>query len=334
MARLKSLKLQLTFKESYKNNPIVVRYKGQQVDKLDLVLDKIGQTETITFEGFTHHGQQQVCCLLKYEGREVDLQSCSIFQMHANLYIENTEIPNYKDICYNGTLKLTFSKDWLRSNILSGANLDVDYVNWHDTTFTAEEIFCVGDSFTHGDDVARDETWPSMLDGKVCNFGSSGLSQDGCVKNVEHILQNSKHVKQIICLLPSATRKLLEFHFLNSKGSIPISLLALDRYQLPPEFENTITDTKDFILDTEMITKDWIMSCHNIIELCNNKNVECWISTWCEDMYRHIPNKHRLPIFPKMDTFNERASDNQHPHKKHYELFVKNIKPYIDKTRR
>jgi lysophospholipase L1-like esterase len=48
-------------------------------------------------------------------------------------------------------------------------------------------------------------------------------------------------------------------------------------------------------------------------------------------MYNHIPEKNRLPVFPNLDTFKERASDNLHPHKKHYELFVNNIKPYIDK---
>jgi hypothetical protein len=51
-------------------------------------------------------------------------------------------------------------------------------------------------------------------------------------------------------------------------------------------------------------------------------------------MYKHIPSENRLPVFPKIDTFKERASDNEHPHRKHYELFVKSIKPYIDKTQR
>ena len=73
------------------------------------------------------------------------------------------------------------------------------------------------------------------------------------------------------------------------------------------------------------------MCCHKIIELCNDNNVECWISTWSEDLYGHIPNKNKLPVFPNLTTFMERASDGLHPHKKHYELFVKNIKPYIDK---
>ena len=48
-------------------------------------------------------------------------------------------------------------------------------------------------------------------------------------------------------------------------------------------------------------------------------------------MYMHIPTEYRLPIFPHLTSFTERASDTAHPHKKHYELFVKNIKPYIDK---
>ena len=60
-------------------------------------------------------------------------------------------------------------------------------------------------------------------------------------------------------------------------------------------------------------------------------NLECWLSTWDHDMYMHIPKEYRLPIFPHLTTFTERASDKAHPHKKHYELFVKNIKPYVDK---
>ena len=65
--------------------------------------------------------------------------------------------------------------------------------------------------------------------------------------------------------------------------------------------------------------------------MCNKHGVECWLSTYDYDMWPHIPTKYRLPLFPNMNTFPERATDNLHPHGKHYELFVKNIKPYIDK---
>jgi len=186
----------------------------------------------------------------------------------------------------------------------------------------------VGDSFTLGQGVARNETWPSLLDLNAFNFGSGGLSHDGCVKNVKHILQNSKHVKQIICLLPSATRKLFNFEFLGSYGSIPISLTS--EYTLPEEFTNEINDIKELIFKGS-IDDHWITACTDVIDLCNKHKVECWLSTWDHDMYMHIPTEYRLPVFPPLTTFAERASDGLHPHKKHYELFVKNIKPYIDK---
>jgi len=186
----------------------------------------------------------------------------------------------------------------------------------------------VGDSFTYGHGVASNETWPSMLGQNAFNFGSKGLSHDGCVKNVKHILKNSKHVKQIICLLPGPTRKLFNFEFLGSHGSISISYTS--EYTLPKQFANEISNIKESILK-ETINDDWIKACKDIIDLCNEHKVKCWLSTWDDDMYKHIPAEHRLPIFPAIESFNERANDNAHPHKKHYELFVKNINPYIDK---
>ena len=78
----------------------------------------------------------------------------------------------------------------------------------------------------------RNETWPSLLNRNAFNFGSKGLSHDGCVKNIKYILENSDCVKQIICLLPSATRKLFEFEFLGWKGSIPVVITANILYQM------------------------------------------------------------------------------------------------------
>ena len=329
MARLKSLNLKLKFHTSYNTHPIVIKYKDSAVDGIDLHIDQTEQKEEITFEGFSpDDARQKVSCTLEYNDRGVDIQSIASFQMQDNHYVANVVIKNCKDIHFNGRLDLVFSKHWFKHNILEGASLDEDYVHWDQMSFTDEEVFCVGDSFTAGHGVASNETWPNLLNRNAFNFGSSGLSHDGCVNNVKHILQNSKHVKQIICLLPGATRKLLEFDFLNCKGYIPISHVT--KWQLPPEFDNTMSDIKNFILNTEQITKDWIMCCHKIIELCNDNNVECWVSTWSEDLHRHIPNKNKLPVFPNLTTFMERASDKFHPHKKHYELFVKNIKHYID----
>ena len=329
MARLKSLNLRLKFHTSYNTHPIVIKYKDSAVDGIDLLIYQTEQKEEITFEGFSpDDATQKVSCTLEYNDREVDIQSIASFQMQDNLYLANVVIKNCKDILFNGRLDFAFSKHWFRHNILEGANLDDGYVHWDQMSFTDEEVFCVGDSFTLGEGVARDETWPSLLNLNAFNFGSRGLSHDCCVKNVKHILQNSKHVKQIICLLPSATRKLFNFEFLGSYGSIPISYTS--EYTLPEEFTTEIYDIKELIFKGS-INDHWITACTDMIDLCNKHKVECWLSTWDHDMYMHIPTEYRLPIFPHLTTFTERASDKAHPHKKHYELFVKNIKPYVDK---
>jgi|TARA_B110000444_G_C18735938_1_gene545615 hypothetical protein len=307
----------------------VIKYKDSAVDGIDLLIYQTEQKEEITFEGFSpDDATQKVSCTLEYNDREVDIQSIASFQMQDNLYLANVVIKNCKDILFNGRLDFAFSKHWFRHNILEGANLDDGYVHWDQMSFTDEEVFCVGDSFTLGEGVARDETWPSLLNLNAFNFGSRGLSHDCCVKNVKHILQNSKHVKQIICLLPSATRKLFNFEFLGSYGSIPISYTS--EYTLPEEFTTEIYDIKELIFKGS-IDDHWITACTDMIDLCNKHKVECWLSTWDHDMYMHIPTEYRLPIFPHLTTFTERASDKAHPHKKHYELFVKNIKPYVDK---
>ena len=329
MARLRSLNLRLKFHTSYNTHPIVIKYKDSVVNEIDLHIDQTEQKKEITFEGFSpDDAKQKVSCTLEYNDREVDIQTISSLQMQDNQYVANTVIKNCKDIHFNGRLDLNFSKHWFRHNILSSASLDEDYVHWDQMSFANQEVFCVGDSFTFGHGVARNETWPSLLNRNAFNFGSEGLSHDGCVKNVKHILQNSKHVKQIICLLPGATRKLFNFEFLGSYGSIPISYTS--EYTLPEEFTTEIYDIKELIFKGS-INDHWITACTDMIDLCNKHKVECWLSTWNNDMYMHIPTEYRLPIFPDMDTFKERASDDSHPHRKHYELFVKNIKPFVDK---
>jgi hypothetical protein len=332
MAKLKSLNLKLKFTSTYNTHPVVIKYKNTIVqDEINLIITHIDQKEEITFEGFSPDDpKQKISCTLGYNNKEADIQSIALFKMYNNQYVENKVIKNYKDIYFNGELAINFTNDWLRNNILSGANLDDDFCNWAGATFTNEEIFCVGDSFTFGEGVNRDETWPSLINKKSYNFGSQGLSHDGCLKNVKYILKNSNYVKQIICLLPDATRKLLEFEFLRHKGYIPISHQR--QWNLPNEYQKAVEDIKSFIFDKEAITNDWIKCCNEIINLCNKSNVECWLSTWGEKLHNHIPLQHRLPIFPDIKTFTERANDGSHPHKKHYELFVKNIIPYIDKT--
>ena len=329
MAKLKFLNLKLIFQISFSTNPIVITHKGRKVQEVNLQIDQLNQQEVFEFDGFSPNDKtQKVICTLQDSIGEVNLQNIASFHMQNNLYVDNVEIKNCKEVCFNGRLIIKFNKDWFKHHILAGSNLDDGYVNWNKIEFSDEEIFCVGDSFTVGYGVNANENWPSMLDGKICNFGSASLSHDGCFQNVKHIIEHSKKVKQIICLLPSASRKLFKFNFLGCNGMTSID--TQNYRKMPLEFTAEIQKIKEFIISKD-IEKDWITTCTDIIDICNTNDVDCWLSSWDHDMYNHIPEKNRLPVFPNLDTFKERASDNLHPHKKHYELFVNNIKPYIDK---
>ena len=330
MARLKCLNLKLIFKTLYSTHPIVIKYKGKEVSEVDLRIEQINQKEVFDFSGYSpSDNNQKAMCVLQDGQQQLDLQTIASFEMQNNLYVKNAKIENCNEICFNGQLIIEFNKEWLRHNILAGANLDEGYVNWNEISFSDEAVFCVGDSFTFGTGVAPNENWPSMLEGKVCNFGSNGLSHDGCLQNIKYILEHSKHVKQIICLLPAASRKLFKFDFLGCNGMISMDTKITRKF--PLEYSLEIQNIKNFII-SKNIEEHWIKTCTDIIALCKENDVNCWLSSWDKDMYIHIPEKNRLPIFPDMDTFKERATDELHPHKKHYDLFVELIKPYIDKT--
>ena len=329
MVRLKSLSLKLRFKKNFDTHPVIVRHKKKTVEEITLILNKFDQTEQIKFEGFSHRdANQKIQVICEYNGRSLELESISTFQMSNNKFVNNKQIDDYTNIFFNGDLSINFTKAWLRHNVLAGANLGQNYCSWDDVNLGDEEVFCVGDSFTYGVGVDRKDTWPSIMGTDTKNFGSKGLSHDGCLKNVEYILENSNRVKQIICLLPTDSRKLFEFEFFGSIGTIPISLN--NDWDLPPEFLPAIKDIKKSILDGK-IRDDWITTCRQIVDTCSKKNVECWLSTWDPDLIQHIPLANRLPAFPNLNIFPERASDNSHPHRKHYELFVEHIRPFVDK---
>ena len=138
MAKLKSLNLKLKFTSTYNTHPVVIKYKNTTVqDEIDLIITHIDQKEEITFEGFSPDDpKQKISCTLGYNNKEIDIQSIALFKMHNNQYVENKIIENYKDIYFNGKLTINFTKNWLKNNILLGANLDEDFCTWEDITFT------------------------------------------------------------------------------------------------------------------------------------------------------------------------------------------------------
>jgi hypothetical protein len=330
-AKLKSLNFVLIFESKKTKNKINIQFNNKTISsRTDISITDIGQKVNIKFSGFIPNDpEQKILCFLLYQNRILSIKNIANFSLQGNQYVEDKTLYDCDQINFNGTLTITFTKHWIEHNILNGAYLE-NFVNWQYPKFTDEKVFCFGDSWTAGHGVGADETWPNILDAKSFNFGSKGLSHDGICKNVAYVLDKSRHVDTVICLFPHAGRKLLTFECLGKTGHIPIGMQT--PWELPIEYKDYVAEARKLIMDKEYITNDWIKSVEKVSEMCKDQNVKCWISTWSDELYNFIPAENKLPSFPSLDTFSDRAKDGKHPHKKHYDLFVKLIKPYIDKN--
>ena len=328
MAKLKSLKVKINFKKSYQNKPLTITHNGSDVESIILDVNKVGQKFKFIIKGFVPNESQNIKCTADWQSQSLEIENICSFQMENNQYVKNEQIQNYDTIYFNGELTIEFTKDWCEHNILSGARLE-KYVAWKQIDLPMVDTYCVGDSYTYGDGVKENDNWPALLPVPNFNFGVVGISHDGCLQNIKYILDKNPNTKQIICLLPDAARKLLYFDFLDHNGYITISMNQ--NRNLPKEYLATIEDARALIIDEKKLNNDWINTMHEIINLCKDKNVKCLVSTWSQTLDEHIPKENKLPTFPELELFSERATDGSHPHKKHYEYFAQKILPYVDK---
>ncbi len=328
MAKLKSLKIKITFKKTYQKNPLTITHDGADIESIVLDIKKINQEFKFHVNGFVAGESQNITCIGEWQSEPLKIKHICFFKMEHNEYVANETIQNYDTIYFNGELTLKFTKDWCEHNILEGARLE-NYVAWNKINLPMCNTYCVGDSYTLGHGVKENDNWPSLLGIPNFNFGVSGISHDGCLQNIKYIIGHNPDTKQIICLLPEASRKLVTYNFLDSNGSIPININQ--SRSIPKEYEEAVEDARSLILNENHITEDWIKTVNNIISFCKEKNVKCLISTWSQDLHKYIPVEYRLPIFPTLEMFTDRATDGKHPHKKHYEYFVQKILPYVDK---
>jgi hypothetical protein len=350
MARLKSLDFEICFDTDFSSAPLSIKLNSEIINLpkgktyLPLTVSSIDQRIDIEFSGYVPNDKKQKISVdIYYEGTKLDTVSLSTFQMRNNFYVDNVILKDYNEIYFNGILTLEFFRSWFECNILNGANLykdvykDNTLIYWKDIyedkkiRATNSNVFCIGDSFTLGQGVSQTDNWPALLTLKThrpnINLGSGGLSVDGCAINTEYVL-NNYDPRTIICLLPTRLRKIYKFTFLDYVGYISIGINS--DFKLPKIFKTEIENIqRNEFLDDDITKKLWIISCQNIVNSCKNKNVKCFISTWDKEMYEYIPTDVRLPFFPPLETFSERATDGSHPHKKHYELFVDSIIPYI-----
>lgn len=197
-------------------------------------------------------------------------------------------------------------------------------------------IPCFGCSFTLGAYQPATDTWPNLLSKKTgqryLNLGVGGSGIDGIYNNLK-LLHKKRQFNQCIILFPPFARRIVRSKIDSLYCRIHSTLdltVATSNFHL---FKNTqvldkMKKVKESILkDTDnKYSKTFL---NKIINYCKVNNIKLSVSSWDKEVYDYLQSQdyvNMLCQFPELSLFKERADDSGHPHRKHYEYFVENLK--------
>ena len=348
MARLKSLDLKICFDTTYSHTPIGVKYNYQklELDKgktfVDLSVESIDQVVDIEFFGFQADDKtQEIKVDIYYKDKKIDTTSLCTFYTKNNEFVVNTVLENYNNIFFNGHLKIQFFKQWFECNLLAGAYITNQKRFLHRWVLGYDEqknlrsdenkeydVFCVGCSFTFGTGLEKQHTWPELLSKQlncsVANFAVPGMSIHACFRQVAYCIENF-NARKIIVLLPNFERLLYKFQFLGNNAYYNFTLSSPESKLL---FFDKKTNINKILKHSERLGKRFIER----LAKMSQHNRRIYITSWSKSVHDCIPEgDHKLPKYPNLEIYKERASDSKHPHYKHNKLFVYSISDRIDK---
>jgi|TARA_R110000822_G_C15233454_1_gene485564 hypothetical protein len=265
----------------------------------------------------------------------------------------NTVISSAHTINKNGVYVLTLDDLYVRShrsNTWHCSTIEEDFIFTYEFTrssfvdtyrdrdhigFDNTFIPCVGCSFTYGADQPVTATWPYLLAQKTKrNFLNLGIASAGvdAVYNNLHLLYKQKPFDQCVILVPPLSRRIVSAKIDDLYFRVCSNVVLEDNNSDFQFYKN-----KEFLKQMAIVQKQIIEDTsyeysnkffHKITDFCSENKIDLYCSAWLDDEYDYLKTKSGftlLPKFPGLKMFKERADDNQHPHKKHYEYFVDSI---------
>jgi hypothetical protein len=294
---------------------------------------------------------------IELNGIETNRYHNTSFEMQENRCIEEKIITSVDNISFNGCFKLYIDNLYVRSaqsNHWHCSNSKEDFIFYYEFTrdsfvdtyrdrnhigFNKEFIPCFGCSFTYGAGQPDTETWPYLLSQKTnknfLNLGMSGSGIDGIYNNLKLLYQKHKF-DQCVILFPNFERRIVrsQIQDLWIRMHSTVDIFETDnvyQFYTDKNLRKKMKIIKEKIIkDVEnYYSKKFLLK---IINFCKNNNIELYGSSWDDDVYDYLKthnNLKLLPKFPELSTFEERADDGGHPHKKYYDFFADQIKNYF-----
>ena len=297
--------------------------------------------------------------IVKIELNKLKTNLChnTSFEMQGNRWVEEKTLTSISNISFNGTFRLRvdelyigsirsmywhcseFKEDFIFNYEFTRSSFIADYRDRNHTGFDKKFIPCFGCSFTYGEYQPDTDTWPYLLAQETkknyINLGVGGSGIDGIYNNLK-LLYCKHKFDQCVILFPNFERRIVRCKIDNLWFRIfsTVNILETDNTYC---FYTDINLRKKMKITKEKIIKDIAnryskIFLNKVINFCQKHNIQLYASSWDEDVYAHLQthkNLRLLPKFPALSMFEERADDRSHPHKKHYQFFVDQIKHYF-----
>lgn len=294
---------------------------------------------------------------IELNGIETNQYHNTSFEMQGNRWVEEKKLTSIDNISFNGCFKLYIDDLYVRSvqsNQWHCSNSKEDFIFQYEFTrdsfvdtyrdrnhigFNKEFIPCFGCSFTYGAGQPDTDTWPYLLSQETnknfLNLGIGGSGIDGVYNNLKLLYQKHKF-DQCVILFPNFERRIVrsQIQDLWIRMHSTVDIFETDnvyQFYTDKNLRKKMKTIKEKIIKdvTNRYSKKILIK---ILNFCKNNDIELYSSSWDDDVYNYLKthnNLKLLPKFPKLSIFEERADDGAHPHKKHYDFFVDQIKNYF-----
>jgi len=339
-------KLKIAFNTGYGYQPVDIKFNNNTIKLpkgifyIEHQVESVQDIIEIEFLNFVPQDSlQSVLVNISHNDEKKDTSPLCTFEMKNNQYVENENKSRYNTIFFNGTLKITFFKQWFECHIVSGAqilnqrNLPVQWPMGYESNSLRfdqnkkdYDVVCLGCSVTYGSGLENDQTWPHLLgkqtNSQVANLGTPGAGIDSILKQFFYVKRNIT-AKQIYILLPGLYRKRIKFYFGDELC----------------EYRHCLGSTSSDFLDKGYLKKvdkaiidQSVRRGKKIIKfLERQENVK--LTSWDDETYDILDHTKRLAKYNQSDEITSlRASDGTHPHTKHNEHFVNSLRT-VDKSR-
>jgi lysophospholipase L1-like esterase len=260
-----------------------------------------------------------------------DIPTSGIYKLHIDdLYLKSHRSNYWHSSPYENDY--AFNYEFVNNNCYHHYR-DRDRVG-----FAQSFIPCFGCSNTYGVYQPADAAWPALLREKLnknfLNLGEGGIGIDGIYNNLK-LLYSEHRFDKCVILFPVFERRLIKCKVENLFVRFPSTIYRDDienafHFWSDPLLKKTAKKVlQDIADDTENEYSKKILN--NLVNFCKKNKITLFASSWDRDVYDEL-KKHSLvllPEFPEFDMFNDRASDGQHPHRKHYQFFVNQISTFL-----